>query len=96
MHRDLKPDKIIISINPLDVKLIDFNRSYLRTVSTMGTLRVTEGYFPDVSYLKDGITKWYFYDLGAIIFSATWKNTHIMMLSHTKKLGKLSISTWRI
>ena len=67
VHRDLKPENIMLNLKPLQVRLIDFNRSQLRTVQTMGNLRGTEGYFPDVSYLRDGSTIWDRYALAAII-----------------------------
>ena len=29
VHRDLKPENIVINLNPYEVKLIDFDRTYL-------------------------------------------------------------------
>jgi len=67
VHRDIKPDNIVINLKPLEVRLIDFNRSILRTVDTRGHIRGTEGYFPETGSLRDGSTKWDVYAMAAVI-----------------------------
>ncbi len=57
----------MVNLKPLEVRLIDFNRSLLRTVTTKGNVRGTEGYCPDVTYLRDGSTAQDIYSMGAII-----------------------------
>ena len=46
-HRDLKPDNIVLSLNPLDVRIIDFDRSCLESETTKSTALGTPGYFPE-------------------------------------------------
>jgi serine/threonine protein kinase len=67
VHRDIKPDNIMINLKPLEVRLIDFNRSVLRTVDTSGHVRGTEDYFPESANLRDGSTKWDVYAMAAVI-----------------------------
>lgn len=67
VHRDLKPDNIVLNTKPLEVKLIDFNRSYLSSQATRGTVRGTPGYFPHNEDLKDGSTLWDIWAFGAVI-----------------------------
>lgn len=57
----------MINIKPLEVRLIDFNRSVLRIVETRGHIRGTEGYFPETGSLRDGSTKWDVYAMAAVI-----------------------------
>ena len=54
VHRDLKPNNVVMNLKPFQLKIIDFNRSYLITQSTKGTVRGTPGYFPINDNLKDG------------------------------------------
>jgi serine/threonine protein kinase len=70
VHRDLKPENVMVSFRPLRAVLIDFNRAYPLTQSTKGTVRGTEGYFPEKDDLRDGSTKWDIWSLGAMILEA--------------------------
>lgn len=45
-HRDLKPDNIVLNINPLEVRVIDFNRVVTSETNTLGHWRGTPGYSP--------------------------------------------------
>ena len=67
VHRDLKPDNVVLSLDPLDVRLIDFNRFYPLTQSTLGHVRGTPGYFPTKDMWRDGSTKWDIWAVAAII-----------------------------
>ena len=31
VHRDIKPDNVVVNLKPFSLKMIDFNRSYLLT-----------------------------------------------------------------
>ena len=31
VHRDLKPDNIVLNLKPLEIRLIDFNRAFLQS-----------------------------------------------------------------
>ena len=66
VHRDLKPDNVVVSLRPLSAKLIDFERAQPRTLTTVGHVRGTAGYFPERENLKDGSTKWDSYALAAM------------------------------
>jgi serine/threonine protein kinase len=46
VHRDLKPDNIMLNLRPLHVVIIDFERASLRTQNTLSTVKGTIGYFP--------------------------------------------------
>ena len=70
IHRDLKPDNIMITLDPLEVRVIDFNRVKLSTSTTEGSVRGTPGYFPVRDNWKDGDPKWDIWALGAIILEA--------------------------
>lgn len=70
MHRDLKPDNIVLSLRPLKVKIIDFDRSVNMGVETKGTFVGTEGYYPYKPNLEDGSPKWDIWALGAMILEA--------------------------
>jgi serine/threonine protein kinase len=67
VHRDFKPDNIVLNLKPLSVKLIDFNRATLITQETRGTVRGTPGYFPMRDELRDGSIYWDIWSLGAVI-----------------------------
>jgi serine/threonine protein kinase len=67
VHRDLKPENIVIDLKPLTVRIIDFNRSYPRRQTTVGTQRGTPGYFPDARNLEDGSILWDVWAFCAIV-----------------------------
>ena len=69
-HRDIKPDNIVLNIDPLDVKVIDFNTAVLDSVTSQGTPRGTPGYFPLASYWYDNSRKWDIWALAATICEA--------------------------
>ena len=46
VHRDLKPDNVVLTLRPLNCAIIDFERSCFRTQSTTNSIRGTAGYFP--------------------------------------------------
>jgi serine/threonine protein kinase len=70
VHRDLKPENVMVSFRPLKATLIDFNRAYPLTQSTKGTVRGTEGYFPESEDLRDGSPRWDIWGLGAMVLEA--------------------------
>lgn len=67
VHRDLKPDNIVLNLQPLEVKVIDFDRASNMLECSKGTVKGTPGYFPLAHKWHDGITKWDVWALGAII-----------------------------
>jgi serine/threonine protein kinase len=70
VHRDLKPDNIMINLDPIHVRIIDFNRVNLTSTRTMGSVRGTPGYFPCRENLEDGSIYWDIWSMGAIILEA--------------------------
>ena len=70
IHRDLKPEYIMVTIEPLEVRIIDFNRISLISTDTEGNVRGTPGYFPERDNWKDGDVRWDIWAMGAIILEA--------------------------
>ncbi len=67
VHRDLKPDNIVLNLKPLQVALIDFDRVLpIKNTSHSGP-RGTPGYQPDHSHWMDGDVMWDIYSLVATI-----------------------------
>jgi len=70
VHRDLKPDNIMINLRPLTATLIDFDISQLRSATTSGSTKGTPGYHPVRPTMKDGSTLWDIWALAATILEA--------------------------
>ena len=70
VHRDLKPDNIMINLRPLQATIIDFDISNLRIANTSGGNKGTPGYFPIRPNLKDGSVLWDVWAIAAIILEA--------------------------
>ena len=70
MHRDLRPENIVLNLNPLEVRLINFTAAYPSTQKTKGSRRGSPGYFPDDSDWRDGSISWDLYSLGVIVLEA--------------------------
>lgn len=69
-HRDLKPDNIILNLNPLEVRVIDFDHAFLDSTTTVGTARGTPGYIPFAYNWRDGSRRWDVWALAAMILEA--------------------------
>jgi serine/threonine protein kinase len=67
VHRDLKPDNIVLSSKPYKAKIIDFNRAVSREATTVGSVKGTPGYFPQRDDWRDGGIKWDLWLIVAII-----------------------------
>lgn len=67
VHRDLKPDNIVLSLNPLEVRVIDFDAALLDSQTTKGKVRGTPGYYPQRPHWRDGSTKWDIWSFGAML-----------------------------
>lgn len=61
---------MVLSLRPLQVKIIDFDRSVNRGLKSKGTYVGTPGYYPYRPLLEDGSTKWDIWALGAMILEA--------------------------
>ena len=67
VHRDLKPDNVVLNIHPLEVILIDFNRSKLDITETVGHVYGTPGYMPERPDWRDGSKAWDVWAIAAMI-----------------------------
>ena len=64
VHRDLKPDNIVLNnVRPIKVALIDFDRSLPRTNTSHSGIRGTPGYQPDKDLFVAGAVEWDIYSL---------------------------------
>jgi serine/threonine protein kinase len=70
VHRDVKPENVVLSADFAKVKLIDFNRAMPIQQFTKGTVRGTDGYYPDWTKELDGSSKWDCWSVGAMILEA--------------------------
>lgn len=70
VHRDLKPDNVVLNRDPLEIAVIDFNRAIPTTTMTIGHVRGTPGYFPLRENWRNGSIKWDIWALAAMILEA--------------------------
>ena len=70
VHRDLKPDNVVLSLRPLRVRIIDLESCFNMGVRTKGTFVGTCGYYPNKQNLDDDSAKWDVWALGAMILEA--------------------------
>ena len=74
VHRDLKPDNIVLNTKPIEVVIIDFDRTILDSDDGRGTVMGTPGYFPEREKLRDGSVKWDIWAYAAIALEADMKD----------------------
>jgi serine/threonine protein kinase len=72
-HRDLKPDNIVLSLDPLDVRVIDFETVKLHSSKVGSNLNGTPGYYPNKPKWNEGSTLFDIWALGAIILESDLK-----------------------
>ena len=70
VHRDIKPDNILIDLQPLTVRIADFNLSLTNQQSTTQLNYGTPGYYPVGEHLRDGSQAWDIWALGAVILES--------------------------
>ncbi len=73
VHRDLKPDNIVLNTKPLEVVIIDFDRTVLDSDDGRGSVLGTQGYFPERDKLRDGSVKWDLWAYAAKVLEADMK-----------------------
>ena len=54
VHRELKPDNIVLSLRPLTDKLIEIQRALPLSAATKGSIRGISDYYPENPYILDG------------------------------------------
>ena len=60
----------MLSLRPLKVRIIDFDRSFNMGIETKGNFVGKDGYYPYKPNLDDGSPKWDVWGLGAMILEA--------------------------
>jgi serine/threonine protein kinase len=70
VHRDLKPDNVVLSLHPLEVRVIDFDAALLDSQATKGKVRGTHGYFPLKPHWRDGSIRWDVWSFAAMLLEA--------------------------
>ena len=70
VHRDLKLENVVLNLDPLVVKVIDFDRATLDTTQSKGTRKGTPGYIPDWKNIIDGDKSWDIFSVACIILEA--------------------------
>jgi len=70
IHRDLKPDNVVLSRSPLRLVVIDFNRATSTSIMTKGSVRGTPGYFPLREDWRNGSDQWDIWALAAMILES--------------------------
>jgi serine/threonine protein kinase len=70
VHRDLKPDNIVLNVEPLKVAVIDFDISCLDTAVSKDSKIGTKGYYPNWFEVRDGNYNWDIWAIGAMILEA--------------------------
>lgn len=70
IHRDVKPENIVIRLRPLQARLIDFNCAMRKEQNTTGINLGTPGYTPKREIYRDGDPSFDIFALGAVIMEA--------------------------
>ena len=90
VHRDLKPDNIVLSLDPLEVRVIDFDAALLDSQATKGKVRGTPGYYPQRPHWRDGSIKWDVWSFAAMLLEADMdKDEYIYTNNETEARLKL-------
>jgi serine/threonine protein kinase len=69
-HRDLKPETIVLNLDPFEVRITDFTAAYPSSQKTRGLPRGSPGYFPEGAKWNDGSSAWDLYSLGVIVLES--------------------------
>jgi serine/threonine protein kinase len=85
VHRDLKPDNVVLSLNPLKIVLIDFEFSLPITAMSRYLTEVTPAYYPESVKWRDGSKQWDIWALVAMILEANLKDQNFKKVN-TEKL----------
>jgi len=67
VHRDLKPQNVVLNLQPLEVRLIDFGNSMPVEDMMRGTIKGTNGYYPTGATWVAGDLRWDVWSLGAMV-----------------------------
>lgn len=86
VHRDLIPDNIVLSLDPLEVRLSDFTYAYPTGQKTKDFRGLTAVYSPDHSQWRDGDLAYDYYALGVIIFESCMPKGYLTYLDNDQDL----------
>lgn len=79
-----------MKLDPLEVRIIDFDCAFPDTIHTESVARGTPGYFPQAKSWRNGSTKWDMWALAALICEADMPlGEYPPMLSEDKALKKI-------
>ena len=91
VHRNMKPDNIVVNIDPLHVAIIDFNRALARGDETeYGTLG-TPGYHPDAKCWSDTDVSWDCWALAIIILECDMRPNDLYRANSEKQVRKEAV-----
>ena len=86
VHRDLKPENIVLNLKrPIEVAIIDFDRSLPAINTCLTGTRGTAGYEPDQSNWFDGSVMWDMYALVCIVVDCDMPIDEFMKASDSRE-----------
>lgn len=80
VHLDLNPSNFVLNLNPLEVRLIDFKQSTLKSNSSLMNPGVGEPFQPLLGSFKSGSTTWDRYGLAALIIYSFFVRNYFFKL----------------
>ena len=70
VHRDLRPETIVLNLDPLEVRIIDFTESFPVTQRTINSPRGSLPYRPQLYRWRDDSKGWDYYSFGVLVLES--------------------------